>query len=130
MKRPVILIVVVFFLVSGVLASFCAINFFPYDDSSYEQGFGDLVRAEFELGTGYVAHQKIDDYLRAERIGFVNGTMRSGSSLGADYTELAVDLTRTDANTLIAYIQSQKWMAGNPEWFVNDAHFKPTNQSE
>jgi hypothetical protein len=96
----------------------------------YEHRFTDSIRAEFELGTGYVDHQTIDGFLRQEGIGFVDGTMWSGSPSGADYTEIRVDLNTVKPDDLIRDLLNRKLIAGDPNWFLNDAEFMPTISSE
>ena len=93
----------------------------------YESSFNDSLRAEFPLGTGRVEHQRIDEYLRMRRIGFVDGTMWSGAENGADYTGLRLDLKKVDPYDLIDELMGQKMIGGTPTWFVNDAEIKTSN---
>ena len=92
--------------------------------------FSDSIRAEFELGTGHVEHRRIDELLRSERIGFVDGTMWSGPSKGADYTEIRVNFKSTDPGDLIRKLLDQKLIAGDTTWFVNGVEFKTSQQDE
>jgi hypothetical protein len=94
---------------------------------TYKSSFKDSLRAEFPLGTGRVEHQRIDEYLRMRRIGFVDGTMWSGTENGADYTDLRLDLKKVDPYDLIDELMDQKMIGGTPTWFINDAEIKITN---
>jgi len=96
----------------------------------YELGFSDSIRAEFELGAGHVEHWKIDQLLRARSIGFVDGTMWSGSPSGADYTDLRVDLKLLNPTDLVNELESQNLILGNPIWFVNDVELKIARRAE
>lgn len=96
----------------------------------YEARFTDSLRAEFELGTGYVDHKTIDEFLRKEGIGFVDGTMWSGSPSGADYTEIRVDLNTVKPDDLIHDLLNRKLIEGDSHWFINDVEFMPTISSE
>jgi len=100
----------------------------PDPVETYESGFSDSVRAEFDLGTGRVDHQRIDRLLRTKKIGFIDGTLWSGSSNEADYTELRIDLKTLNPEELIDELISEKMIGGDPTWFVNDVEINIPSQ--
>ncbi len=51
--------------------------------------------------------------------------MWSGSSGGADYTELSVDLNAVNPAELIRELLDRKLIAGDPAWFLNGVDFMP-----
>lgn len=97
---------------------------------TYESSFSDSLRADFDLGTGRVEHEQIDELLRTRRIGFVDGTMWSGAANGADYTDLRIDLNSVNSKDLIDELIRKGMIGGNPTWFVNDVKIETANQMQ